>query len=57
MNDVDQALHRLIAEERLGAVLTAVEGDRVGERVVYDYDEGVVAGTLVRQKRCRRGDR
>ena len=47
VNGLDEAVRRLIADERLGAALTVVEGDRVGQRVVYDYDGGVVAGTLV----------
>lgn len=43
---IDEAIRHLISDERLGAVLTAVEGDRVGRRAVYDFEAGVIAGDL-----------
>ena len=36
----------MIAEERLGAILTVIEGDRIGQKALYDFDLGVVAGDL-----------
>lgn len=43
---IDEAIRQLISDERLGAVLTVVEGDRAGQRAVYDFEAGVVAGDL-----------
>ncbi len=44
VTDVDAAVRRLISGEQLGALLTVVEGERMGQRAVVDFDEGVVAG-------------
>lgn len=46
VTDVDAAVRRLISGERLGALLTVVEGERVGQRAVVDFDEGVMAGAF-----------
>jgi len=35
-----------LAEERLAALLTVVDGPGLGDKAVVDYDAGVVAGTL-----------
>jgi xanthine dehydrogenase accessory factor len=43
---VIEALNRLVAEERLGALATMVEGPEVGTKAVIDYDSGFVAGEL-----------
>lgn len=43
---VADAINSLVAKERLGAVLTAIEGDRIGQKAVYDFDLGVIAGDL-----------
>jgi len=43
---VTEAVHQLIAEERLGAVATVVEGADLGSKAVIDYDAGYVAGAL-----------
>jgi len=40
------ALNTLVAEERLGALATMVEGPETGAKAVIDYDDGFVAGEL-----------
>ncbi|MDJ0925100.1 MAG: XdhC/CoxI family protein [Acidimicrobiia bacterium] len=40
------ATKRLIAEERLGAVVTVVEGPGTGAKAVLDFDDGIIAGEL-----------
>jgi xanthine dehydrogenase accessory factor len=46
VTDVLAALRTLIAEERLGAVVTLVEGPDAGRSAVIAADEGVVAGSV-----------
>ena len=41
-----EAIERLVAEERLGAVATVVAGPGLGAKAVIDYDGGYVAGAL-----------
>lgn len=41
-----EAVERLIAEERLGAVATVVAGPGLGAKAVIDYDGGYIAGAL-----------
>lgn len=41
-----EALNTLVAEERLGALATMVEGPEIGAKAVIDYDDGFVAGEL-----------
>lgn len=43
---VHEALRRLVAEERLGAVATVVEGEDLGAKAVLDYEDGLVAGSI-----------
>jgi len=43
---VVEAIERLIAEERLGAVATVVAGSDLGAKAVIDYESGYVAGAL-----------
>ncbi len=43
---VAEAIERLVADERLGAVATVVEGQYIGAKAVIDYDAGYVAGEL-----------
>lgn len=43
---VVEAIERLVAEERLGAVATVVEGAEFGAKAVIDFDAGYVAGEL-----------
>ena len=45
MNHVEATRH-LIANERLGAVITVVEGDQIGAKAVVDFEEGVIAGSI-----------
>ena len=45
MNHIE-AVKQLIAAERLGAVITVVEGAGTGSKAVVDYEHGVMAGTL-----------
>lgn len=46
IEEVLAAVRRLVAEERLGAVATVVEGPGTGAKAVFDYEEGLVAGIL-----------
>lgn len=46
VNPVQSALHRLVDEERLGALATVISGPDTGARAVFDYEEGPVAGGL-----------
>ncbi|NNC93308.1 MAG: XdhC family protein [Acidimicrobiia bacterium] len=41
-----EAVQRLVTEERLGALVTMVEGPDVGAKAVIDYESGLVAGEL-----------
>lgn len=43
---VIEAIRRLVAEERLGAVATVVAGPGIGTKAVIDFDDGYVAGEL-----------
>ena len=43
---VVEAVSKLVAEERLGAVATVVEGPELGTKAVIDFDAGYVAGEL-----------
>ncbi len=45
MKHID-AVKQLIEQERLGAVVTVVEGAGIGGKAVIDYESGVTAGTL-----------
>ncbi|NNC91750.1 MAG: xanthine dehydrogenase [Acidimicrobiia bacterium] len=41
-----EAIKNLLANERLGAVATVVEGGGIGAKAVIDFEDGVVAGAL-----------
>lgn len=41
-----EAVQRLVAEERLGALVTVVEGPELGAKAVIDFEKGYVAGGL-----------
>ena len=41
-----KAIERLVAEERLGALVTVVEGSELGTKAVIDFENGYVAGEL-----------
>ena len=41
-----EAVKQLVAEERLGALATVVEGSEIGTKAVIDFDTGFVAGEL-----------
>lgn len=43
---VVESLSRLVAEEKLGALATLVEGPEIGAKAVIEYDGGFVAGGL-----------
>jgi len=43
---VVESLNRLVAEEKLGALATVVEGPEIGTKAVIEYDDGFVAGEL-----------
>ncbi|NNC93226.1 MAG: xanthine dehydrogenase, partial [Acidimicrobiia bacterium] len=40
------SLNRLVAEEKLGALATLVEGPEIGAKAVIEHDAGFVAGEL-----------
>ena len=40
------AIHRLIAEERLGGVATVLDGEFLGSKAVIDRQDGIIAGEL-----------
>lgn len=43
---VIEAVKQLVAEERLGALATVVEGPEIGTKAVIDFDTGFVAGEM-----------
>lgn len=45
MNHIDAAKY-LVENERLGAVVTVVEGEQIGAKAVVDFDEGIIAGAI-----------
>jgi len=45
MNDIE-AVHQLIDNERLGAMVTIIGGPDIGMKAVLDYEDGLLAGEL-----------
>ncbi len=46
MSSYIEATKKLLEEERLGAVATVVVGVGIGDKAVFDYETGLVAGAL-----------